>query len=161
MERRWKDRRAECGLTTVEFAIISTVLFMVLFGVIEFGRALFVVNTLTEAARRGARMATVCPIGDPAPANAAVFSSGSGASAVISGLTTANVQIDYLDASGNVIADPVTDFGLILYVRVQIVNFQLPLFIPFVMPTLTFSGFATTIPRESLGVPRTGAITPC
>lgn len=149
------------GVTTVEFAIVSTVLFIVLFGVIEFGRALFVVNTLTEATRRGARMAAVCPIDDPAVASAAVFDNGSGTSAVVSGLTTGDVEVGYLDANGNPIGDPSGNFGLIRYVRVEITNYQLPLIIPFVMPTLNLSGFATTIPRESLGVPRVGAITPC
>ena len=52
-------RRADAGVTTVEFAIISTLLMVVVFGIIEMGRALYVVNVLTEAARRGARMAAV------------------------------------------------------------------------------------------------------
>lgn len=149
------------GVTTVEFAIIGAALFIVLFGVIEFGRALFVVNALTEATRRGARMAAVCPVGDTTPASVAVFGNGSGSSTVVSGLTTGNVEIDYLDASGNVISDPTANFGLIRYVRTEIVNFPLPLIIPFVMPILKLSGFETTIPRESLGVPRSGTVQPC
>lgn len=161
MRKRPRIADLQRGLTTVEFAIISTALFVVLFGVIEFGRALFVVNALTEATRRGARMAAVCPIGDATPASVAVFGNGSGGSSVVSGLTTGDVEIDYLDASGNVIGDPAGNFGLIRFVRAQIVNFQLPLLIPFVMPILQLSGFETTIPRESLGVPRTGTVTPC
>jgi Flp pilus assembly protein TadG len=161
MAARLKTRRSQRGLTMVEFSIISGLLFMVLFGIIEFGRALFVVNTLTEATRRGARMAAVCAIGDPTPASVAVFDNGTGNSAVVYGLTTSNVEIDYLDASGAVIADPSTNFGSIAYVRAQIVNFQLPLIIPFIMPTLQLSGFSTTLPRESLGVLPDGTIQPC
>ena len=161
MASRLTRRRSQSGLTTVEFSIIGSVLFMVLFGVIEFGYALFVVNTLTEATRRGARMAAVCQVGDPTPASVAVFDSGNGTSTVIYGLTTSDVEIDYLDASGAVIADPSSNFGLIRYVRAKIVNFQLPLMIPFVMPTLQLSGFSATIPRESLGVLPSGAIQPC
>lgn len=161
MLRPVPNRRRQDGLTTVEFAIIGAVLFMVLFGVIEFGRALFVVNTLTEATRRGARMAAVCPVGDTAPASAAVFDGGGGESAVVYGLTTGDVEIDYLDANGSVISNPTMNFGAIRYVRAAIINFTLPLIIPFIMPTLQLSGFAATIPRESLGVPRSGAITPC
>lgn len=161
MRGRPKASFSQGGVTTVEFALVSTVLFMVLFGVIEVGRALFVVNALTEATRRGARMAAVCPLGDPTPASVAVFDNGTGGSAVVHGLTTSNIEIDYLDASGNIIADPSADFGSIRYVRAEIVGFELPLVIPFVMPTLSLSGFAATIPRESLGVPRTGSITPC
>lgn len=149
----------QTGITTVEFAIIGVAFFIVLFGVIEMGRALFVVNLLTEAARRGARMAAVCPVGDPKPASAAVFDSGSGS--VISGLTTANVVIEYLDQSAAVIANPSASFTSIRYVRARIVGFSLPLYIPFVMPTLSLDGFPATIPRESLGVPRSGAIQAC
>lgn len=152
--------RREAGLTTVEFAIVGAVFFMALFGVIEMGHALFVANTLTEATRRGARMAAVCPVGDPAPANAAVFGDGNGGSTIIYGLSTSNVEIDYLDASGNLLADPVGSFGSIAYVRAKITGFTLPLAIPFVDPTITFSGLETTIPRESLGV-TPSAITPC
>ena len=149
------------GLATVEFAIIGAAFFVVLFGVIEMSRALFVVNSLTEATRRGARMAAVCPVGDPQPANVAVFGNGGGRSALIAGLTTGNIQIKYLDAGGNALPNPTVTFGLIHFVQAKIVGFTLPLAIPFLAPTLSLSGFGTTIPRESLGVPRAGAIAPC
>jgi hypothetical protein len=71
-------------------------LFRVLFAVIEFGRALFVMNTLTEAARRGARMAAVCTVGDAKAASVAVFDNGDGQGAVVYDLTTANVIIEHL-----------------------------------------------------------------
>lgn len=158
--RRKVSQQRQKGLTTVEFAIIGAVFFVVLFGVIEMGRALFVVNTLTEATRRGARMAAVCPVGDPAPASAAVFDNGSGSSSVVYGLTTGNIEIDYLDANGNVLPNPTATFGSIDYVRAKIVGFTLPLYIPIVLPTLSLSGFEATVPRESLGVTRT-AVQPC
>ncbi len=162
MVRQRPTRHSQRGVTAVEFAIVGTVLFMVLFGVLEFARAMYVVNVLAEATRRGARVAAVCPVGDPYPAEAAVFASGGGSgSAVIPGLSTSNVEIDYLDEKGNVIADPTADFGEISYVRATIVNFSLPLIIPLVSPTLSLSGFATTLPRESLGVPRSGTVQPC
>lgn len=153
--------KTQRGLTTVEFSLIGIVLFLVLFGIIEFGRTLYVVNVLTEATRRGARLAAVCPVDDPYPAKGAVFAAGGSASAVVPGLTTSNVQIQYLDDAGNVISDPVTDFGEIHYVRATIVGFSMPLVIPFISPTISLSGFATTMPRESLGVPRSGTINPC
>lgn len=161
MRRFLGKAQTQRGVTTVEFAIVSAVLFVVLFGIIEFGRALFVINALTEATRRGARMAAVCPVNDPMPAEVAVFGNGGSTSTVVSGLTTANVLIQYLDTTGTVITDPTTDFSQIRYVRAEIHNFSLPLFIPFIMPTLSLSGFPATIPRESLGVPRSGVITPC
>jgi hypothetical protein len=154
-------KRRENGVTTVEFAIVGLLLFVVLFAIIEFGRALFIMNVLTEATRRGARMAAVCPVGDPKPASAAVFDSGSGGSAVVSGLTTANIVIEYLDVNGGVIASPGANFGQIRYVRARLVGFSVSLVIPTIMPTLPMSGFSTTLPRESLGIPRAGAVTAC
>lgn len=154
-------RRRQKGIAVVEFAIVGVLLMMTIFGVIETGRALFTVNALTEATRRGARMAAVCPVGDPKAASVAVFDSGGGGSAVVHGLTTANIDVSYLDVSGNVIANPAGNFGSIRYVRARIVSFTQSLIIPFIMPSLSLSGFSTTLPRESLGIPRVGVVTPC
>ena len=153
--------RGQRGTTTVEFAIIGTVLMTVLFAMIEFGRALFVMNALTEVTRRAARVATVCPVNDPAGASAGVFGDGDGRSTVVNGLTTANLAIEYLDQAGNVVADPVGGFGSIRYVRARIVNFTHQLVIPFVMPSIAMPAFPAVVPRESLGVPREGVVEPC
>lgn len=153
--------RSQAGVTTVEFAIIGTVMMVIVFGIIEMGRALYTVNVLTEAARRGARMAAVCPVGDPKPASAAIFDSGSGTSSVVPGLTTSNIQIQYLDSNGNPIANASANFSSIRYVQSSIVGFTLPLYIPVLLPTLNLSGFTATMPRESLGIPRSGVVTAC
>ena len=154
-------RHSQRGLATVEFAIIGAVVMMVLFAVIELGRELFIVNTLVEATRRGARMAAVCPVGDPRPGQAAVFDSGDGSSAIVNGLTTGHVVVAYLDMNGAAIANPAGSFSSIRYVRVSIVNFTQQLIIPMVMPEVVMSGFSTTLPRESLGIPRVGVVQPC
>jgi hypothetical protein len=154
-------RRNQSGTTTVEFAIIGTVVMTVLFGVIELGRALFVMNALAEVTRRGARVATVCPVSDPAGARAAVFADGNGRSTVVTGLTTGNVVIEYLNEAGSALPDPAASFGDIRYVRARIVNFTHQLVIPFVMPSMVMPEFATTVPRESLGIPREGVVDPC
>ena len=63
---------------------------MVLFGVIEVGRAMFVMNALDEATRRAARMATVCPINDPAIAQVGLFNApGDTGNTIVGGLTAA------------------------------------------------------------------------
>jgi Flp pilus assembly protein TadG len=153
-------RRLQYGTTTVEFALVGLLLMVVVFGVIEFGRALFVMNILTEASRRGARMAAVCPVGDPKPASVAVFGNGGSNSAIVAGLTTANVQVQYLDVNGAPIADPATNFGNIRYVRVGIVGFSQSFVVPTLATSIPMTGFSTTLPRESLGVTPT-AVTPC
>lgn len=48
--------RRERGAAAVEMAIVLPLLLLVLGGVIEFGRALFIQNMATNAAREGARM---------------------------------------------------------------------------------------------------------
>jgi hypothetical protein len=70
------------------------------------------------------------------------------------GLTTANVQVQYLDTNGTVVASPATvaGFDSIRYVRVNIVGFTQTLLIPFHVTAVPLSGFSTTLPRESLGV---------
>ncbi len=153
--------RTQRGTTTVEFAIIGTLLMILLLAIIEFGRAMFVMNTLTEATRRGVRVAVVCPVNDPAPARVAVFANGSGESRIIRGLGVDNIVIEYLNATGGVVGDPGVNFGDIRFVRTRIVNFTHDLIIPVAMPTILMPPFAATLPRESLGVPREGAVEPC
>jgi Flp pilus assembly protein TadG len=47
------------GATAVEFAIISPVIFMLVLGLVEFGRGLMVQHLLNNAARQGARVGTI------------------------------------------------------------------------------------------------------
>ncbi|MDH3265572.1 MAG: pilus assembly protein [Gammaproteobacteria bacterium] len=153
-------RKRQSGLSTVEFAIVALVLFMLIFGVIEVGRAFFVAGALDESARRGARMAAVCPINDPAIAQAAAFDN-----TLIPGLDATDVVIEYLDENAAIIADPTNppSFRLIRYVRVRVVGFQHQMLVPLVAPLSQFTmpEYATVIPRESLGIPRVGAIVAC
>jgi Flp pilus assembly protein TadG len=48
-------RRRETGAAVVEFALVAPVLFLVVFAVIDFGRALWIQNVLVSAVREGAR----------------------------------------------------------------------------------------------------------
>jgi Flp pilus assembly protein TadG len=51
--------RNERGAAAVEFALIASILFMMLFGIIEFGRIFSEMEVLNSAAREGARVAAV------------------------------------------------------------------------------------------------------
>ncbi len=51
------------GQTLVETAIILPVLFLLVIGIFEFGRALYIISTLNNAARAGVRVAVVSPPG--------------------------------------------------------------------------------------------------
>ena len=52
-------RRDQRGTALVEFALIAPLLFLLLFGIIDFGRALDYYNQLTQLAGQGARAAAV------------------------------------------------------------------------------------------------------
>lgn len=152
--------RRQHGLTTVEFAIVGTVFFVILFGVIEVGRALFVWNAIAEATRRGARVAAVCPPNHGGVARATVFSNNPGDvadSPILYNLTTANVTVTYLEAQ-DTDADGVDDTLAVTggafpidYVQVEITGYQHTLLIPLLTRTITVPPFITTLPAESLG----------
>ena len=121
-------RYRQHGLSTVEFALVAAVLFILIFAVIEVSRAFFVVSALDEATRRGARMAVVCPINDPAIFQAAAFDN-----AVIPDLDAGDISVEYLDDGGGIVGNPAdpAGFRLIRYVRVRVVGYQHQMFIPF------------------------------
>jgi len=161
-----RNYKRQQGLASVEFAIIGLVSFMILFGALEVARMMFTVNMLQEATRRGARMAAVCTVDNPAIARAALFnSSGSGTtSPIINGLTSSNIQVDYLNAAGNPVVGYATDddaYYTIEYVRVQIVNFEHELIIPGLDLSFVTRPYPTTMPRESLGIPPPGQTSTC
>ncbi|HKA05712.1 MAG TPA: TadE family protein, partial [Gemmataceae bacterium] len=51
--------RQRGGATTVEFAFVAILLFMMLFAIFEYGRFLFMYHVTTNAARDAARFAVV------------------------------------------------------------------------------------------------------
>ena len=137
-------KKRQQGLTTVEFSVIGAVLFILLFGALEFGRLMYSFAVLGEGTRRAARLAAVCPIGAPDITNTVDF-------ADLPDFTAANVQVQYLDVNGS----PTGNYTAINYVQVQIAGYSIPLSIPFINPTVTAPPFTVTLPRESLGVSST------
>ena len=63
--RRRFGRRSERGAALVEFALIAMPLFLILFGTIEFGWAMFQYNDIRHGAREGIRVAVVNADPDP------------------------------------------------------------------------------------------------
>lgn len=156
--------KRQAGTTSVEFAIVGMVMMVCLLGVIEVSRLLFVINALGESTRRGARLAVVCPVDDPAIAQMAVFNSTGGAnSPIVNGLSTANVQLEYLDVAGAPITSDLSlpaNYATINYARVQIVNYVHQWIFPGAW-TFNMPPQPSTLPRESLGVPRNEPVQPC
>lgn len=149
------------GLTTVEFSLVGTVLFVVLFGLIEFGRLMFTWNVLDEATRRAARLATVCPLENELTGGSA-FARKEGAFSgdLLPAFTSENIWIEYLQQDGS--AATLTEDTF--YVRASVVGYTHQLLIPFFNLNLTPKGneFETTLPAESLGVhPSAAGAAPC
>lgn len=153
------NRSKQSGLVVVETAIVGLLAMITLFAVLEVARAFFVMNALEEAARRGARVAAVCQVNDPAISQIAIFDSGGGGSSLVHDLTTAHVDLDYLNGDGAVVSDPVGSYFDIRYVRVGVVGYQHQLLIPLFIQTIALPRFDATLPRESLGVSREGFAT--
>lgn len=144
------NKHKQKGAETVEFAVIALLFFAVIMTVIEFSRALFVWNALTEATRRGARMAVICPYQSPIPKQVAIFDiiAGSlGTSPIVGGLTPAMVSVRYLNQAGAVEANQ----SLIRFAEVKISGYTHRLIIPLWGRAVTVPTFTTTLPTESLG----------
>ena len=83
-----RGERAYQGQALVEFAVIGLILALMLFGVMEFGRAYFASIAVTNAARDGARVAM-----DPARTEADIEAAAVGASGSIE-LTADDIDVD-------------------------------------------------------------------
>jgi Flp pilus assembly protein TadG len=94
-------RKGDRGAAAVEFALVLPLLLLIVFGIIDFGRALNAQITLTEAAREGVRLAAL------GESNGTVQASAQAAAPQLSGVTvtvtascppgagpTANAQVD-------------------------------------------------------------------
>ncbi len=100
MDRRASRRRQarDRGATAVEFALLFPLLMLIVFGTIDFGRALNAQITLTQAAREGARLDA---LGEPN----VVTQTQSAAT----GLSPVNVTVAGCPAGGSLGADAVVN----------------------------------------------------
>ena len=144
------------GSTLVEFAIGASVFLLVMFAVIEFGRALWVHNALADAARRAARYAvnqpTTNPAGTPfsqtnaglslaAIRNVGVYGNPAGTGApMVNNLTPENLDVSY------------SNFGVGQgSVTVTVVNYQHQFVVPIIGTSIAMTGYQTTLTGESAG----------
>jgi Flp pilus assembly protein TadG len=148
------------GLYIVEFAIVGSLLMVLLFGCLEFGRVTYTMAALNEGTRRAARLAAVCPINDAVIAPAVNFAGLVGFNATVGG----NVNLQYLGVTGTSLGNAPAA-GLVKYVQVGVTGYNIPLNIPGLNITITAPPFTVTLPAESLGLVRDpvlgGVVTPC
>jgi Flp pilus assembly protein TadG len=140
MTRNYKNER---GNTLVEFAIGATVFLTVLFGVIEFGRALWVHNALSDAARRGARYAVIHKESDAAAVTNVVLygDPAGGTTPVVTNLKAEDVKVTY------------SGFGLTSgTATVSIENYNFDFVLPIVSTSIAMPHYSTTLTAESAGL---------
>lgn len=140
----------ESGTSMAEFAVVAAVFFMVIFGIIEFGRLFYTHNALTDAARRGARYAVLHEPNVNCVKNVVVYgethlaancSPISGSRPLISGLAAANVNVAYgtgFDVNNGT-------------ATVSITNFAFTLSVPLFGRSLDMPSYASTLTAESAG----------
>jgi Flp pilus assembly protein TadG len=87
------------GAAAVEFAIVCLLFFTILFAILEFGRMMYVYNTMQEVTRRAAREAVVRWVTEEASIKSLAFFGGAAIPAGAE-VTAANMTIEYLNEAG-------------------------------------------------------------
>lgn len=136
-------KKYQTGATIVEFGLVSVLFLTMLLSIMDFGRILFAWNAAAEATRMGARVSVVCDIGA-----ARVLADMQKFAPV----TSANLQINWYDGSGNISTSCTSSncAGVAVSVTGLTITPVSPLtWIGF--STLTVPGFSTYLPREIMG----------
>ena len=142
-------RDGERGAALVEFAICATIFLVVVFGVLEFGRMLWVHNALADATRRAARYAVTRgksnePSSETQQAikNVAVYGNPEGSgSPLVDGLAPGQVMITFSD-----------DYGLGAgSVSVEIDKYEFQFVVPLLGTKMQMPAYRTALTSESAG----------
>lgn len=129
------------GAAVVEFALVVILVIFLLFGLIEFGRALFKWNSAVDATRRGARTAAIVAVDDSAAVLAEMR-------LMMPELEAGNVAIEY-SIDGN-FPGAACARGTCRFVRVS-VNYAFRPLVFFLPGAIQMPPFSTTYPVEALG----------
>ena len=150
---RGKQGKSEKGQSLVEMALVCLIFFFLLFGILEFGRALWTYNTIVQSTREAARWAVVnvANAADSTDINRARniviygYPDVSSGAPLVPGLDSATVTVVIqplqTDASGTAINEKIS---------VSVSNYQFQFIVP-IAPTITIPAFETTLFTESKG----------
>jgi hypothetical protein len=119
MERRLRRRahRRGRGQAMVEFALIIPIFLLLLVALFDLGRAVFAYNTLTNAAREGARMAIVNQY-EPS-----IIQRAKNASAIVE-LNVPNVEVHFWQTNDDGTPDTTTPCALVAVGCLAVVSFE-------------------------------------
>ncbi len=158
-------KKSERGAAVAEFAVACLFFFTVLIGIIEFGRLLYTHNALTDAARRGARYASLHEEDVECVKNIVIYGEkhvdancAPTGPPLINGLNAQGVNIRVTYAGADTDNDPEDDepidtsFGSNLgTATVKIENFTFNLGIPLLNIAISMPNYQTTMSAESAG----------
>jgi Flp pilus assembly protein TadG len=132
----------ERGSTLVEYSIAALVFVTSMFAVMEFGRALWVHNALSDATRRGARYAVLNSTANIAQVkNVVVYGDPAGGTkSIVPNLSTNDVTVTYSDMAVNKGS-----------ATVSINSYQFQFVIPIVGTTINMPKYTTSLTGESAG----------
>ena len=89
------------GAAAVEFAIVCLLFFTILFAILEFGRMMYVYNTMQEVTRRAARAAVVRWVNQGDAIKSIAFFGGTAIPAGAE-VTSTSMTIEYLNQAGGI-----------------------------------------------------------
>jgi hypothetical protein len=142
IHNRKQKKNGEAGASLLEFAIAATVFLTVLFAVVEFGRALWVHNALSDAARRGARYAVMHKAADIDDVKKiVVYGDLTETTPLLENFSTGNVDVFYENFKLN--------GGT---VRVSIHDYDFQLILPLLVSSIRMPNYTTTLTGESVGL---------
>lgn len=129
--------RAQRGTAAVEFALVASLLCLLVLGAMEMGRLLWTWNAAVEATRYGARLAVVCDMNDSHIKSRMIGR--------LPTLTTSNITVTYLNPPNAANTCTAVDCKA---VTVALTGYTHHAIIPFSPLTLTMPAFATTLRKE-------------
>jgi Flp pilus assembly protein TadG len=153
-----QDQDKESGQTLVEFALVCLLFFILIFGIIEFGRALWTWNSIVHATRTGARYAVVeTPTADDSNIKKVVVyndpNATSSSTPILPGLQESNVTVQYCTDAGTCSSSLTVaqKQGGQNSIQVSITGYQFYFVVPIFGSSITLPAFTTTMPLEGLG----------
>ena len=141
---------AQRGVAAIELGILMIVLVPLVFGITEFGRAIYQINTIAKSTRDAARFLSSQGPGDPADVdvakNLAVYGKKtSTGTPLVPNLTTAMVSVCDSASCPSSHLNIATGSGVINLVTVTVNGYSFTSLVPFVVPNIPFTPISTTM----------------
>ena len=140
----------EKGQSLVEMALVCLIFFFLLFGVLEFARALWTYNTIVQNTRAAARWAVVNVFDIDKIRNIVIYGypDVSSGSPMVPGLNPGqiNASLVTLEADTSSPPKPISQ-----KISVSVSGYQFQFLIP-IAPTITIPAFETSLYTESKGI---------